>query len=96
MHNISLLEISQFIVLSLAALVTVETQRLILMRKTSEHPQVNELIIANMDLQSMKTSEFHRVTAAFSRRDGVDWCVWRTEKQRGGKKNHRLRCVVLF
>lgn len=58
--------------LSLATLVTVETQRLILMRKASEHPQVHELIVANMDLQSMKTSELlHGVTAAFSGRDGV-------------------------
>jgi len=46
----SLLEKSQFIMLSLAALVTVETQRLILVRKASEHPQVHELVIANMDL----------------------------------------------
>lgn len=77
--------------LGLAALVTVETQRLILVRKASEHPQVHELIIANVDLQSMKTSEFHGVTTASSSGDGVDWCVLRTEKQRGGKKNHHLR-----
>lgn len=91
MHKISLLEKSQFIVLRLAALVTVETQRLILVRKASEHPQVHELIIANMDLQSMKISECHGVTGAFSRRDGVDRCVLRMEKQRGSKKNHHLR-----
>ena len=94
---ISLLEKSQFIMLSLAALVTVETQRLILVRKASEHPHVHELVIANMDLQSMKTSEFHGVTAAFSRRDGVDWCVLRMEKQGGGKKNHHLgRCGLVL
>ena len=55
----SLLEKSQFIMLSLAALVTVETQRLILVRKASENPQVHELIIANMDLDEVVCSSSH-------------------------------------
>lgn len=78
--------------LSLAALITVEAQRLILMRKASEYPQMHELIVANMDLQSMKTNELlHGVAAAFSGSDGVDWCVSRMEKQRSSKKTHHLR-----
>lgn len=88
-----MLEKSQFIMLSLAALVTVETQRLIVVRKASEHPQVHELIIANMDLQSTKTSEFHGVPAAFSRGDGVDLSVLRMEEQRGSKNNHHTSAV---
>lgn len=59
MHKISLLEKSQFIVLRLAALVTVQTQWLILVRKASEHPQVHELIIANMDLDEVVCSSNH-------------------------------------
>lgn len=77
--------------LSLAALVTVETQRLVLVRKALENPQVHELVIANMDLQNIKTCEFHRMTATFSKRGGADWCVLKVVKQRGGKKNHHLR-----
>lgn len=73
--HISLLEISQFIVLQLAALVSVETQWLILMRKAFEHPQVHELIISNMDLEGTKTSECYGVTVAFIRRDDLGWCV---------------------
>jgi len=45
----------------------------------------------------VKTSEFHGVMAAFSRRAGVDWCVLRTEKQRCGKKSHHLgRCGLIL
>lgn len=55
-----MLEISQFIVLCLAGLVTVEAQLLILMGEALEHPQVHELLIPNMDLQSTKPSEILR------------------------------------
>lgn len=56
MHEINLLEIGQFIMLGLAALVSMKTQWLVLMRKASEHPQVHELIIANMDLDEVVCS----------------------------------------
>lgn len=73
--------------LCLAALVAVETERLILMRKASEHPQVHKVIIANMDLQSMKNSEFHGVPASLQQGGMVEMifrcalqplplCVW--------------------
>lgn len=61
--------------LQLAALVSVETQWLILMRKAFEHPQVHKLIISNMDLKGIKTSECYGVTVAFIGRDDLGWCV---------------------
>lgn len=45
--------------LQLAALVSVETQWLILMRKAFEHPQVHKLIISNMDLDKVVCSSNH-------------------------------------
>lgn len=80
MHEINLLEIGQFIMLGLAALVSMKTQWLVLMRKASEHPQVHELIIANMDLKSMKTSE--RYGATFIRKGDLGWHVLRMEEVR--------------
>lgn len=40
--------------LSLVALITGEAQRFVLMRKAFEHSQVQELLIANMDLKGKK------------------------------------------
>lgn len=85
-----MLEISQFIVLCLAGLVTVEAQLLILMGEALEHPQVHELLIPNMDLQSTKPSEILGGGAACSRRDGRGWASLRMEQQTGSKKKHWL------
>lgn len=85
-----MLEISQFIVLCLAGLVTVEAQLLILMGEALEHPQVHELLIPNMDLQSTKPSEILGGGAACTRRDGRGWAGLRMEQQIGSKKKHWL------
>lgn len=76
--------------LCLAALVTVEAQLLILMREALEHPQVHELLIPNMDLQSRKASEIPAGGAAYSRRDGRGWAGLRMEQRTSSKKKHWL------
>lgn len=53
------LKVSQLIMLSLAALITGEAQRFVLMGKAFEHPQVQELLIANMDLDEVVYSSNH-------------------------------------
>lgn len=62
--------------LRLAALVTVETQLFILMGETLEHPQVHELLIPNMDLQSMKPGEISASGGSSLQQEGwqrLDW-----------------------
>lgn len=78
--------------LCLAALVTVEAQLLILMGEALEHPQVHEVLIPNMDLQSTKASEIPGGGAACSTRGGRGWAGLRMEQLRGSKKKH---CLVL-
>ncbi|CAM4449004.1 unnamed protein product [Caretta caretta] len=53
--------------LSLAALITGEAQRFVLMRKAFEHSQVQELLIANMDLKAGQSL----VAPRSSRRDST-------------------------
>lgn len=76
--------------LCLAALVTVEAQRLVLVWEALEHPQVHELVIPNMDLQSRKASEIPAGGAACSSRGGRGWVGLRMEQQTGSKKKHWL------
>lgn len=47
------LEVSQLIMRRLAALIAGEAQWFVLVRKAFEHPQVQELLIANMDLDEV-------------------------------------------
>lgn len=77
--------------LCLAALVTVEAQLLILVGEALEHPQVQELLIPNTDLQSMKPSEkIPAGRATCSRRGGRGCAGSRMEQHTGSKKNHWL------
>lgn len=76
--------------LRLAALVTVEAQLLILVGEALEHPQVHELLVPNMDLQSTRPSEIPAGGAACSRRGGRGWAGLGLEQQTGSKKNHWL------
>lgn len=82
--------------LSLAALVTVETQRLLLMRKASEHPQVHELVIANMDLQSMKTSEFQGVNSSLQQEGWGTLVCFEDREAEGWQEKTPQRCGLVL